>query len=130
MMIQGCLGVGPDYDVLVEPKLVQFDSEVHVISVKSSSAVLIVIFTLHEKASCGYHHSICATSDGILYGWGCNEQGQIAISQMSSWIPCKITTALFKAKIVACGAFHTAVVCDLSQLYTFGSAVLFSINRI
>ncbi|CAG2179802.1 unnamed protein product [Oppiella nova] len=30
-----------------------------------------------QQISCGYHHSLALTSNGQVYGWGLNTEGQI-----------------------------------------------------
>ena len=34
-----------------------------------------------KQISCGFSHTLCLTSDGKLYGWGSNKNGQIDIDE-------------------------------------------------
>eukprot|EP00058_Branchiostoma_floridae_P005097 XP_002590585.1 hypothetical protein BRAFLDRAFT_123620 [Branchiostoma floridae] len=78
----------------------------------------------HEKAklvACGRSHTLIATGDGKVYVWGGGSEGQLGLGEDTT--ECTEPTLLdfdSKAISVSCGYYHTAVVTEDGNLYTFG----------
>lgn len=74
------------------------------------------------QMSCGYYHSACCTDDGMLYTWGCGEDGQLGHGDVLNSIVPRMVKAL-RDKItvqIQCGYYHTLAIPDTWELYTWG----------
>ena len=82
------------------------------------------------KISCGDYHAAAVDSNGDLYTWGGGKTNQFSKGQCGhgntefQQNPKRVEALAHKrvAK-VSCGAFHTLVLTEDQQLYTFGSGV-------
>eukprot|EP01036_Dinobryon_divergens_P039279 gene39279-51754_t len=79
------------------------------------------------KISCGYSHSGAVASGGDLYLWGSAASGKCGLGESvkAQDCFCSIPTVIslgqgIRARKVACGSMHTAVVTEAGQLYVFG----------
>lgn len=75
--------------------------------------------------SCGYHHSMAVTVDGIAYAWGSGLSGQLGNgTQESRLLPTRMLIEghrPFKAFAARGGEYHSAVLSDTGYLYTCGA---------
>jgi alpha-tubulin suppressor-like RCC1 family protein len=72
--------------------------------------------------ACGYHHTMAVDVSGRVWAFGSNEYGQLGLGDRHArGTPDSLATA-FPDEVVAisCGAFHSAVVTAVGDLYTFG----------
>lgn len=70
---------------------------------------------------CGEEHAAFLTTSGEVFTWGYGHDGQLghgAKTHLSS--PKKIEGIKERAKKVACGGGHTAVLTESGELYLFG----------
>ncbi|CAF1444726.1 unnamed protein product [Didymodactylos carnosus] len=74
-----------------------------------------------KQLACGAHHSSALTSDGFVYVWGSNSEGQCGVEEK------QMIKLLYKLKLnfyvhfIACGQAHTALIDNQGRLHTFGS---------
>ncbi|RHZ85592.1 hypothetical protein Glove_63g70 [Diversispora epigaea] len=84
-----------------------------------------VIEKFFINVACGENHCLALTRDGEVFSWGSGRYGQLGhgnlISLDKSDKP-KVIEFLQGLKItsIACGAWHSAVISDSGDLYTFG----------
>ncbi|XP_069745782.1 RCC1 and BTB domain-containing protein 2-like isoform X3 [Narcine bancroftii] len=80
----------------------------------------------HKKVievACGSHHSMTLTSDGEVYGWGYNGNGQLGLgSNGNQPTPCRLAAlqGIHVCQIV-CGYAHALALTDEGLLYSWGS---------
>ena len=74
------------------------------------------------QISCGYYHSACCTDDGLLFTWGCGEDGQLGHGDvLNSIVPRMVKSLREKITVqIACGYYHTLAIPDTWELYTWG----------
>ncbi|XP_065185533.1 uncharacterized protein LOC135816092 [Sycon ciliatum] len=74
-----------------------------------------------EKVTAGNHHSAALSSDGDLFLWGSNQQGQCAMGEKGTvWTPQRVPLPE-KVEDVACGEFHTLVATEGGALFACGA---------
>ena len=75
-----------------------------------------------SRVSCGTDHTLVATEDGLLFSWGANHYGQLGVANRVNFIT-KATRidAIPNVINVACGAYHSMVMNDKGEVFTFGS---------
>ncbi|TMW56352.1 hypothetical protein Poli38472_006362 [Pythium oligandrum] len=77
-----------------------------------------------RAVSSGQHHTVVATTEGNLFGFGKNDHGQLGVGSFSSPFlsPTKIATLPETTVIqsLACGYYHTVCVADDGTVYSFG----------
>ena len=72
------------------------------------------------SVNCGAQHTFILTKNGKLYGWGCNDLGQLGLgNNFNTNIPTEIVFCEF-VKSVYCGGYHTIVVTDRDKIYVWG----------
>ena len=73
------------------------------------------------RVSCGMNHVAVVVADGRMFTFG-RGGGRLGHAMMDNILIPTLVEALLSAVVreVACGAMHTAVVCDDGALYTFG----------
>ena len=73
------------------------------------------------RVSCGMSHVAVVVADGQLFTFG-RGGGRLGHAKMDNILAPKLVDALSSVVVreVACGAMHTAVVCEDGALYTFG----------
>jgi len=78
------------------------------------------------SVSCGIEHSLALTNQGKVFGWGSSKEGQLgqgpSIIEFDTSTPILIGESLiglFVTKI-ACGAYHSVVLSDNGDIYSFG----------
>lgn len=100
----GKLGHGEPADSST-PQLVRFDAGKEVVQV-----------------SCGYAHSIALCSSKEVYVWGSGFKGKLGLSDDQNRLsPTPIPTLKRKnVKQIVCGSFHTVVLTDTGDVYTWG----------
>ncbi|KAJ8578677.1 hypothetical protein ON010_g520 [Phytophthora cinnamomi] len=77
--------------------------------------------------ACGSYHTIAATSDGVLYGWGDAAAGQLSVEYVTA--PDMVVLSPQKIRVptssgirgVACGTFTSAVCTNQGHLFLWGS---------
>ena len=70
---------------------------------------------------CGEEHAALLTTEGHVYTWGYGHDGQLGHGAKTHLgTPKQIEDFPHKAKKVACGGGHTAILTDLGELYLFG----------
>ncbi|XP_078618718.1 X-linked retinitis pigmentosa GTPase regulator-like isoform X2 [Branchiostoma floridae x Branchiostoma japonicum] len=89
----------------------------------SPSPVLVESMTAQNiiALSAGTDHSAALTGDGKVYVWGGGSEGQLGLGEDTT--ECTEPTLLdfdSKAISISCGYYHTAVVTEDGNLYTFG----------
>ncbi|KAI8520526.1 hypothetical protein Bbelb_002800 [Branchiostoma belcheri] len=100
------------------------ESQLGVTSMQTSpSPVLVESMTAQNiiALSAGTDHSAALTGDGKVYVWGGGSEGQLGLGEDTT--ECSEPTLLdfdSKAISVSCGYYHTAVVTEDGNLYTFG----------
>ncbi|XP_065644177.1 RCC1 and BTB domain-containing protein 1 isoform X3 [Hydra vulgaris] len=76
------------------------------------------------SVSCGQSFTVMLTTDGELYSWGYNGNGQLGIENNTNQLqPVRVTGSLigkFIEKIV-CGMAHVLVLTDIGELYSWGA---------
>lgn len=74
------------------------------------------------RIACGEAHNAAITDDGLVYTWGSGSFGRLGHGDEQDQYAPKLIDALVRTPIamVACGAFHTALVTRTGELYTFG----------
>jgi RCC1 and BTB domain-containing protein len=72
--------------------------------------------------SCGYYHSASLTENGDVYTWGNNAHGELGHGSVQDALVPTLVEALGGKRIknVACGSFHTVVITDLHNVYSWG----------
>uniref|UniRef100_A0A1B6DL92 HECT domain-containing protein n=1 Tax=Clastoptera arizonana TaxID=38151 RepID=A0A1B6DL92_9HEMI len=102
----GQLGLNTETCVQMTPKII-----------KSLATSFVVQIT------CGYKHCLALTNNGRLYGWGCNEAGQIGIGSKCTSVPeptlVKALAAIPLA-FIACGSYHSFAVSKSGAVYGWG----------
>jgi alpha-tubulin suppressor-like RCC1 family protein len=91
------------------------------ITPKSSPIQTISGGTNWKLISAGYYHTLAIKTDGTLWAWGTNSQGQLGnntIAHKSS--PIQTIAGGSNWKSVSCGVFHTAAVKVDSTLWIWG----------
>lgn len=75
-----------------------------------------------RAVACGEQHSVAITDDGEVYSTGANDFGQLGLGQKKPVGSFTRITGLFpkKARAVACGNMHTAVLCETGEVFTWG----------
>ena len=102
----GRLGTGNQLDLWTPTPLTSLSSAVQVVEV-----------------SAGYHHSFALDVFGKVWSWGGNEAGQLGHGdRISRGRPEELSTSLLPDQVVSlcAGAFHTALVTAVGELYTCG----------
>ncbi|KAI8052143.1 regulator of chromosome condensation 1/beta-lactamase-inhibitor protein II [Syncephalis plumigaleata] len=74
------------------------------------------------KVVAGYGHWLALTKNGDLYSWGSNRFGQLGHGDTQDRCEPCLVESLHGIKVVeiACGTFHSAVITEFGDLYTFG----------
>ncbi|KAG2874661.1 hypothetical protein PC118_g22517 [Phytophthora cactorum] len=79
------------------------------------------------SVACGGYHTLAATSDGVLYGWGDAAAGQLGVENLSAQdvvvsSPKKIRVPTSSGlRGIACGTFTSAVCTTQGHLFMWGS---------
>ncbi|XP_025067554.1 RCC1 and BTB domain-containing protein 2 isoform X2 [Alligator sinensis] len=75
------------------------------------------------EVTCGSHHSMVLTSDGEVYAWGYNGNGQLGLGNTGNQpTPCRIAALQgIRVQQVACGYAHTLVLTDEGRIYAWGA---------
>jgi alpha-tubulin suppressor-like RCC1 family protein len=71
---------------------------------------------------CGVNHSLALTQSGEVYGWGCNEFGQIGCGDNNVKVmPTKVTGLNEnKIKMISCGENHSLALTESGCVYSWG----------
>eukprot|EP00929_Paragymnodinium_shiwhaense_P047596 TRINITY_DN24132_c0_g1_i1.p1 TRINITY_DN24132_c0_g1~~TRINITY_DN24132_c0_g1_i1.p1 ORF type:complete len:1725 (-),score=455.23 TRINITY_DN24132_c0_g1_i1:237-5411(-) len=73
-----------------------------------------------EHFACGARHSLAVLS-GVLYAWGCGEQGRLGVGTLQSRrTPAAVDTAA-EILTAACGEAHSAAISIYKKLYIWGA---------
>ena len=70
-------------------------------------------------------HSVALTHSGEVYVWGSNKEGQLGLGDEAEEISYTAEHLCFEndaIKDISCGYYHTAIVTESGDLYTFGEA--------
>jgi alpha-tubulin suppressor-like RCC1 family protein len=69
------------------------------------------------QVAAGRYHSLALTSAGIMYSWGCGENGQLGLDSDENTALPTVVTPILGTVIgqVACGEHHTAVLTCMSS---------------
>ena len=97
---------------------------VHLLSFSSGSVVDLIKDPIIKLAA-GSTHSVALTKSGIVYVWGSNKEGQLGLGDEAeeiSYTAEKISFEEGQVKDISCGYYHTAIVTEAGDLYTFGEA--------
>ncbi|KAL0488851.1 hypothetical protein AKO1_013128 [Acrasis kona] len=72
----------------------------------------------------GLNHSVAVRADGSVLSWGSSSCGQLGHGSLDDvWLPKHIAHFMYKNEKpvkVACGDYHTMVLCDSGLIYGFG----------
>ena len=77
-----------------------------------------------SKLAAGAGHSLALGEDGRVWSWGSNTEGQLGLGEESEETVYSPTLVKIKQRVsdISCGYYHSALVTDQGQLYTFGEA--------
>jgi len=74
------------------------------------------------KLFCGYHHCFAISNSGVIYGWGRNKSGQLALNDKKNRnSPQELE--YFKGKHViniVCSEYHSFFICENGEIYSCG----------
>ncbi len=72
--------------------------------------------------SCGFMHTVAVTDEGEVFTFGRNHKGQLGLGDDRDTARPTVIKSIKNERIVSvsCGDYHTALVTDSGQLYTFG----------
>ena len=77
-----------------------------------------------KSVACGSNHTTAIKTDGTLWTWGSNDQGQLGINEAGGTTNRTTPVTTFAGgtnwKQVACGDFHTAAIKTDGTLWTWG----------
>lgn len=75
-----------------------------------------------KSVACGFIHSVLISDSGSLYAFGFNGYGQLGLgSKVNASKPTLCNSLPLNSVLkVACGAFHTVVLCEGGALYSMG----------
>ncbi|CAM9001015.1 unnamed protein product [Rhodiola kirilowii] len=70
-----------------------------------------------RHVACGHCHTLIATKDGRIQGWGYNSYGQAANDKTTyAWFPSPVDWCVGEVKKLSAGGGHSAVLTDASSL--------------
>jgi len=71
--------------------------------------------------ACASWHTVAISNMGEIFTWGDGSNGKLGHGdENEELVPKKIEEADFKASQVACGNFHTLVLSDTGEVYSWG----------
>ena len=77
------------------------------------------------KIFCGYYHCFAISNSGVIYGWGDNESGQLALNDKENRnSPQELE--YFKGKHViniVFGYYHSFFICENDEIYSCGENI-------
>ena len=75
------------------------------------------------EISCGWQHTLAVTSNGFLYSWGLNINGQLGLGDYTDRDTPTFVESMIGQNIVkvAAGHSHSAMITDSNKLYTWGA---------
>lgn len=75
-----------------------------------------------KMISCGYHHSMAISSNGIVYGWGYNGYGQLGIGHYHDHVIPQVVMNLNDISIskIVCGRYHSLFLSCEGDIYGCG----------
>ena len=75
-----------------------------------------------KHVACGARFSLVLTASGDAISWGHGSNGQLGHGECSSEAAPRVVKALLgkRARLPACGAAHSAVLCASGDVYLFG----------
>ena len=83
-----------------------------------------VVRELSNKAvswvSFGFEHSVLLTADGEVYSWGYGASGCLGHGSLLSCASPTLVSKLPRCVYLQCGAYHTAVLSECEELFTWG----------
>ena len=104
--------------------------EEHHAPLRTPHLLTTLVETQVAQVSCGWRHSVLVLSDGELYACGDNEYGKCGFGDTAARpeptrvpIPLQVgapPSHVVRVATVSCGRSHSAFVCTVGELYTFG----------
>ena len=104
--------------------------EEHHAPLRTPHLLTTLVETQVAQVSCGWQHSVFVLSDGELYACGDNEYGKCGFGDTAARpeptrvpIPLQVgapPSHVVRVATVSCGRSHSAFVCTVGELYTFG----------
>ncbi|CAG8688915.1 16472_t:CDS:2, partial [Funneliformis mosseae] len=79
--------------------------------------------TFFVNVVCGENHCLALTKDGEVYSWGSGRFGQLGHGELTDSLEKPMVIEFFqglRVKKISCGGWHSAVITDSDDLYTFG----------
>ena len=71
--------------------------------------------------SCGFNFSVCVDCEGFMWSFGENNYGQLGTGNTTSFnTPQKIVRNIPPVHSVSCGAYHTLIITNDDNLWSFG----------
>ncbi|XP_015258098.1 PREDICTED: probable E3 ubiquitin-protein ligase HERC3 [Cyprinodon variegatus] len=72
--------------------------------------------------SCGKEHTVVLTKDGVVFTFGSGKYGQLGHNSFQNELRPRLVAELWGAKVTktACGRYHTLVLTDPLNVYSFG----------
>jgi alpha-tubulin suppressor-like RCC1 family protein len=89
---------------------------------KSSPIQTVTYGTNWKSVSCGYQHTAAIKTDGTLWLWGSNIQGQLGINAAGTNRSSPVQTVAYGTnwKLVNCGRYHTTAIKTDGTLWLWG----------
>ena len=74
-----------------------------------------------KTVACGFYHTVAIKTDGTLWAWGNNSQGQLGTGSTSRTLsPVQTVLGGTNWKVADCGMYHTAAIKIDGSLWTWG----------
>jgi alpha-tubulin suppressor-like RCC1 family protein len=95
---------------------------VNIVGSSRLTPVVISSISTATSVSCGRAHTAVVLTNGTVWVWGSNSDGQLGINVAGGTRQTPVQISSFStATKVTCGDLHTAVICTDGAIYTFGS---------
>ena len=81
--------------------------------------ILIYFKSKNKSVACGKNHTFVVTESDVIYGWGCNENGELGLGDyINRDMPHKLP--IENVKSVNCGKSYTMILTKQGELFSCG----------